>query len=119
MNTLEAVSSSAVCSQTGLAVTAVVVVLGLLAGLRGSIPGWASWGSALVALLSAATMTIYRDGIRDLTLLSKGLDVWARTVVTNWGVVILFLVLFVAGLGGAGWLISVVVRSRKTMEGVA
>jgi Ni/Fe-hydrogenase subunit HybB-like protein len=40
-------------------------------------------------------------------------------VVTNWGVVILFLVLFVAGLGGAGWLISVVVRSRKTMEGVA
>jgi hypothetical protein len=107
-------------SATGwLAVTALVVVLGLLAGLRGSIPGWASWGSAVIALLSAATMTIYRDGIRDLTLLSKGLDVWARTVVTNWGVVILFLVLFVAGLGGAGWLISVVVRSRKTMEGVA
>ena len=30
---------------------------------------------------------VYRDGVRDLTLLSKGFDVWNRTVVTNWGVV--------------------------------
>jgi len=42
--------------------------------------------------------TVYRDGVRDLTLLSKGYDVWDRVVVTNWSVVGLFLVLFVAGL---------------------
>ena len=47
-------------------------------------------------------MTLYRDGIRDLTLLGKGFDVWQRTVVTNWSVVGLFLVLFVVGLGRAG-----------------
>ncbi len=59
-------------------------------------------------------MTLYRDGIRDATLLSKGFDVWQRTVVTNWSVVVLFLVLFVAGLGVVGWLISVVARAQKT-----
>jgi hypothetical protein len=37
-------------------------------------------------------------------------------VVTNWWVVGLFLVLFVAGLGVIGWLISVVARSKKVME---
>ena len=51
------------------------------------------------------------------SLLAKGFDVWNRTVVTNWGVVALFLVLFVGGLGVVGWLISVVVRAQKPMEG--
>jgi len=40
-------------------------------------------------------------------------------VVTNWSVVGLFLVLFVAGLGVIGWLVSVVARAQKTMEGAA
>jgi hypothetical protein len=61
-------------------------------------------------------MTVYRDGIRDLTLLSKGYDVWNRTVVTNWSVVGIFLVLFVVGLGVVGWLISVVARAERVME---
>jgi len=65
-----------------------------------------------------STFTVYRDGVRDLTLLSKGYDVWDRVVVTNWSVVGIFLVLFVAGLGVVGWLISVVARAQKTMEGV-
>jgi hypothetical protein len=60
--------------------------------------------------------TIYRDAVRDLTLLSKGYDVWDRAVATNWWVVGLFLVLFVAGLGVIGWLVSVVARARKVME---
>jgi hypothetical protein len=54
-----------------------------------------------------------------LTLLSKGYNVWDRVVVTNWGVVGLFLVLFVVGLGVMGWLVSVVARATKTMEGAA
>jgi len=36
--------------------------------------------------------------------------------VTNWSVVGLFLVLFVAGLGVIGWLVSVVARAKKVME---
>ena len=63
--------------------------------------------------------TVYRDGVRDLTLLSKGYDVWNRVVVTNWSVVLLFLVLFVAGLGVIGWLVSVAARAKKVMEGAA
>ena len=62
------------------------------------------------------SMTIYRDGIRDLTLLSKGFDVWQRVVATNWSVVILFLILFVAGVGAVIWLASVAGRAKKTME---
>jgi hypothetical protein len=34
-------------------------------------------------------------------------------------VVGLFLVLFVVGLGVVGWLVSVVARAHKTMEGAA
>ena len=75
-----------------------------------------SWVAASSAFLPIALMTIYRDGIRDLTLLSKGYDVWDRVVVTNWSVVGIFLVVFVAGLGVAGWLISVVARSQRVME---
>ena len=64
-------------------------------------------------------MVVYRDGIRDLTLRSRGFDVWQRAVVTNWTVVWLFIVLFVAGLGGLAWLISVVLRASPVSEKVA
>jgi hypothetical protein len=40
-------------------------------------------------------------------------------VVTNWWVVGLFLVLFVAGLGVIAWLVSVVARAQKVMEDAA
>lgn len=102
-----------------LAAMALVLAMGAFAGFRKRTSDWISWGAALFALVAMASLTIYRDGIRDLTLLSKGFDVWQRTVVTNWSVVILFLVLFVAGLAAAGWLVSVVARARKTMEGLA
>jgi hypothetical protein len=45
--------------------------------------------------------------------------VWNRTVVTNWGVVGIFLVLFIGGLGVIGWLVSVAAGAKKTMEGAA
>ena len=73
--------------------------------------------AATLALLIELTLVIFRDAVRDLSLLAKGFDVWNRTVVTNWGVVGLFLVLFVGGLGVVGWLISVVARAQKPMEG--
>jgi len=102
-----------------LAFVAVAVAVGAIAGFGRVTAGWLGWAGALVALLVEITFTVYRDGVRDLTLLSKGYDVWDRAVATNWGVVGLFLLLFVGGLGVIGWLISVVARAQKPMEGAA
>jgi hypothetical protein len=77
------------------------------------------WAAVLLAVLIEIFFVVYRDGVRDLTLLSKGYDVWDRVVVTNWSVVGIFLVLFVAGLGVIGWLVSVLARAKQEMEGVA
>jgi len=100
-----------------LALVVVAVLLAGIAGLGKITAGWLGWSSAVVVLLTEIMFTVYRDGVRDVTLLSKGYDVWDRVVVTNWSVVGLFLVLFVAGLGVIGWLVSVVARAQKTMEG--
>jgi hypothetical protein len=100
----------------------VAVLLAAFAGFAKVSPGLSSllaWSAVLLTVLVEITFTVFRDGVRDLTLLSKGYDVWDRVVVTNWSVVSLFLLLFVAGLGVIGWLVSVVARAQKTMEGAA
>jgi len=105
-----------------LALVLVAVLLAVYAGfvkVSASISGLLGWACVLITVLTEIMFTVYRDGVRDLTLLSKGYDVWDRAVETNWGVVGLFLVLFVAGLGVIGWLVSVVARAQKTMEGAA
>jgi hypothetical protein len=100
-----------------IALVVVAVLVGAYAGFGKISASWLGWTGVLVAVLVEICFTVYRDGVRDLTLLSKGYDVWDRVVVTNWWVVGLFLVLFVAGLGVVGWLVSVVARAQKTMEG--
>jgi len=102
-----------------VALVVAAVLLGAIAGFGKIAAGWLGWAGALAAVLMEILFTVYRDGVRDVTLLSKGYDVWDRVVVTNWGVVGLFLVLFVGGLGVIGWLVSVVARAQKTMEGAA
>jgi hypothetical protein len=102
-----------------LALVAIAILLGLIAGFGKLAANWFSWIGVLVAVLIEVLLVLYRDGVRDLTLLSKGFNVWDRVVVTNWGVVGLFLVLFVAGLGVIGWLVSVAARAEKRMEGAA
>jgi hypothetical protein len=105
-----------------LALVGVAVLVAAVAGfgkLSTGLFGLVSWASALLAVLIEILFTVYRDGVRDLTLLSKGYNVWDRVVVTNWWVVGLFLVLFVGGLGVIGWLISVVARARTVMEDAA
>jgi hypothetical protein len=70
--------------------------------------------AALAAsILTTAMVVLVRDGIRDLTLLSKGYDVWNRAVVSNWSVVLLFLALFVGALALIGVLLVAVARSAK------
>lgn len=71
--------------------------------------------SALAVLATAAAVTV-RDGIRDLTLLAKGFNVWEQPVVSNWSVVILFLVLFVAGLVAIGWMIKVALLTKGVKQ---
>jgi hypothetical protein len=100
-----------------VALVAVSILVAAYAGFAKKAAAWLGWCGVLLAVLVEITFTVYRDGVRDLTLLSKGFDVWDRVVVTNWGVVGLFLVLFVAGLVVVGWLVSVVARARKVMEG--
>jgi hypothetical protein len=102
-----------------LALVAVAILVALFAGFARISAGWLGWVGVLLAVLVEIMFTVYRDGVRDLTLLSKGYDVWDRVVVTNWSVVGLFLVLFVAGLGVLGWLVSVVARASKVMEGAS
>lgn len=93
------------------------MAIGLIAGLGRIAAGWMAWTGALTVVLTEIMFTVYRDGVRDVTLLNKGFNVWDRAVVTNWSVVGLFLVLFVAALGVLGWLVSVMARATKTMEG--
>lgn len=102
-----------------IALVIVAILLGAFAALGRVTAGWLGWAGAAVLLLTEIAFVVYRDGVRDLTLLAKGFDVWNRAVVTNWSVVGLFLVLFVASLGVVGWLISVVARAQKPMEGAA
>jgi hypothetical protein len=102
-----------------LALAAVAVLVAAYAGFGKVAANWLGWVAVLLVVLTEIMFTVYRDGVRDLTLLSKGYDVWDRAVVTNWSVVSLFLVLFVAGLGAIGWLVSVVARAKKAMEGAA
>jgi hypothetical protein len=67
----------------------------------------------LFGFLATAMAVLARDGIRDITLSLKGYDVWQRTVVANWSVVLLFLGLFVGGLVLIGVLLVAVSRSAK------
>lgn len=70
-----------------------------------------------LVLLSVSSWTILRDGIRDITLLNKGYNVWQQFVVTNWSVVIIFLVTFGLGIAALVWLISVMMRAKPISEG--
>ncbi|MGD0894242.1 MAG: hypothetical protein ABR923_22205 [Terracidiphilus sp.] len=102
-----------------IALVAIAILLAAYAGfakVSAGLAGILAWAAVLVAVLTEIMFTVYRDAVRDLTLLSKGYDVWDRAVATNWWVVGLFLVLFVAGLGVVGWLVSVVARAKKVME---
>ncbi|MGD0735659.1 MAG: hypothetical protein ABR976_10950 [Terracidiphilus sp.] len=102
-----------------LALVTIAILLAAYAGfakVSAALSGILAWTAVLVAVLTEIMFTVFRDAVRDLTLLSKGYDVWDRAVATNWWVVGLFLILFVAGLGVVGWLVSVVARAKKVME---
>lgn len=102
-----------------LAAAALVLVFAVWAWLHPPTTRAAGWASAALVFVAMLAMTTYRDGIRDLTLASKGFFDEPTKVVTNWSVVGVFLVVFVIGLGGLAWLISVVMRAKPVAEKVA
>ena len=117
----DALAANPLAHYAGLACLGIAVLIGIFglwAALKQPLTRAAGWTGAALLLVGILGMTIYRDALRDLTLLGNGYDVWQREVATNWGVVILFLLLFVAGLGVAGWLISVMMRAKRVSENV-
>lgn len=101
-----------------LALAAALFGIALFSAIRSKpskLIGWTGFAAAIVAMLA---MTAFRDGLRDITLLTKGFDVWDRVVVTNWSVVLIFLVLFVAGLGIIGWLLTVAFKAKPVILGI-
>jgi hypothetical protein len=102
-----------------LALVGLALLFAAVAATGKLVANWFSWVGVTLAVLIEISLVVYRDGVRDLTLLSKGYNVWDRVVVTNWWVVGLFLILFVAGVGVVGWLVSVAARARKVMEDAA
>ena len=101
-----------------LGIAVLIAMFGAWAAVKQPLNRAAGWLGAALVLVGMLGITIYRDALRDLTLLSKGYDVWHRLVATNWGVVSLFLLIFVAGLGVVGWLISVMMKAKTVSENV-
>ncbi|RME93559.1 MAG: hypothetical protein D6766_08005, partial [Verrucomicrobia bacterium] len=95
---------------------AAILALGGWSGFAKANRGPAAWFALGVAVATMLGFTLFRDGVRDVTLAMKGFDVWDRAVYANWTVVGLFLVLFVVGLVAVGWLISVMLRAKPVSE---
>ena len=95
---------------------ALVFVTGLVAAVMRRANAVVALGGAVAVFLNAASTVMVRDGIRDVTLRAAGFEVWNRTVVTNWSVVGLFLILFVAALAVIGYLIVIVAKARRIEE---
>jgi len=117
----QGLASHALYHISGLLFLATIVLTAALAAFQGAktlsnVPLAAA--GLLTGFLSVASSVIYRDGIRDLTLLRKGFDVWNRVEYSNWSVIGLFLVLFVAMLGILGWLLMVMRQATAPIEQV-
>lgn len=99
-----------------VALGALLLLAALLALVSGEPATLPATASAVLGFVHLAATVMVRDGIRDVTLRLAGFEVWDRQVVTNWSVVGLFLVLFIAALGVIGYLIRVVASARRIEE---
>ena len=85
-------------------------------GEKGTSRPWLAWGTALALFLNIVATVFVRDGLRDLTLSRLGFDVWQSPVVTNWSVVVIFLLLFGGGLGTIAWMIQVASKAAPASK---
>jgi hypothetical protein len=113
-------ANNAFYAGTGYAWAAVTLLLAAIgaAGVLGLVraPGLLAVAALAAAFLDVALIVLFRDGIRDATLNVAGFDVWDRVIVTNWTVVLLFLVLFVAAVVCTGWMALVTIRGKGEKE---
>jgi hypothetical protein len=86
-----------------------ILIFSLWRGTGGQPSRFIGLGLIFIGMLGAV---VCRDIIRDTTLMEKGFNVMARTIYTNWYVVGIFLIAFVGGLIGVGWLISVMMKAK-------
>ncbi|MCS6776544.1 MAG: hypothetical protein RMJ43_01135 [Chloroherpetonaceae bacterium] len=117
----QALVSNALYPGAGLLFLGAIVIAAVLAvwqgmGTHSRVPIAVSGLAA--GFLSTLGAVVYRDGIRDVTLLQRGFDVWQRTEVSNWSVIVLFLLLFVIMLGVLYWLLRVMQRATPPGEQV-
>lgn len=73
---------------------------------------------SLCAFLGLCGFVCVRDVIRDVTLMSKNLNIWDRVVYPNWWVLGLFLLLFAITLYFEGWLLWVMKQAKAVSEEV-
>jgi hypothetical protein len=100
-----------------LVCAALLGVFGLLAAVRKSrLPVALAVLVALVIILADAAAVIFRDGLRDVTLIGKGFNLWNQPLEVNLQVLIIFGVLLVIGLAVVGWLVSVMARAKPVTE---
>ncbi|MDR3691854.1 MAG: hypothetical protein P4L46_20915 [Fimbriimonas sp.] len=108
--------------QVSIGIWAIGYVLALLVAglqvLKKATTALLSTIGGLGAFLGIAGAVIVRDGIRDATLKLKGWDIWLRIENSNWFVILLFVILFVAGLVAIGWLLSVMKAAKPITEKV-
>ena len=102
-----------------LVTIAVAALIALIQGAKAISNGLAAVGGLLAAFVGTAGAVLYRDAIRDTTLLQKGFDVWSRTEVSNWSVIGAFLLLFVIMLGIIVWLLLVMKQAAPPVEQAA
>ena len=100
-----------------LVCVALLGVFGLLALARKSrLPVALAVGVALTAILADAAAVIFRDGIRDVTLIGKGFNLWNQPLEVNLQILVIFGVLLVLGLVVVGWLVAVMARAKPVTE---
>lgn len=105
------------CLVIWVAAGLLLVVVGLRAQARAASPSWLWPGlTGGLALLEVVATVVFRGGIRDVTLLARGFDVWERQVASNWIVLSAFPLFLVLGLAVLFWLATVVVRAQGVEE---
>ena len=103
-----------------VAVAAVLAALGFVGIAKAKSSHWLLPTLALLTgFVDLTILVLFRDGIRDVTLGMAGFDVWNRHIASNWFVIGLFLVLFVAAVGFVAWMGLVQARAKGGEENYA
>ena len=97
-----------------LALVGLLAVLGFVAQRRAG--WWLGASAALLVILADAAAVIFRDGIRDTTLVRKGFNLWAQPLEVNLQILIIFAAILVVGVILVGWLIAVMARAKPVQE---